>query len=381
MHDPEALYENAPCGYISVRPSDDQVVKANQTFLTWMGLERDDVVDRRSFSDLLTAGSKVFHETHLRPLLHLSGQANEVALDLRRDDGSRFSVLVNAVMDTDGLGAPLMTRIAVFDATERRRYEQQLLAAKERAEESEQRYAELARTLQETLMPPRDPHIDGLEVATAYRPAGSGEEIGGDFYDVFAVSDSDWVVTIGDVAGKGAPAAVVATLARHTIRSVAISEESPAAVLAHLNQVLLGHPSERHLTASVLRMRRTGDRWDVAMALGGHPPAIVLAPGSEPYPLGGAGNLVGVFEHATYADMRFELRPGTTVLLHTDGVTEARGTGERDLYGEDRLMKLVHSHLGSAQELVDRVLRDVLEHQENRARDDIALVALRVPLL
>ncbi len=102
----------------------------------------------------------------------------------------------------------------MFDATERRSYERELLAAKRRAEESEVHASLLSRTLQQTLIPPEIPHIPGLDVAAVYRPAGDGEEIGGDFYDVFQIGVDDWMVAIGDVQGKGANAAVVTALAR-----------------------------------------------------------------------------------------------------------------------------------------------------------------------
>ena len=374
--DPEALYEQAPCGYLSL-DAEGRVIKANRTLQAWMGhAGSDDLVDRR-FGDLLGRGSRLFHETHVRPLLLMHGQVKGIALDMVRVDGSVLPVLVNAVLDRTPEGAPGVTRIAVFDATERRHYEQELVAAKKRAEESERQSAELARTLQETLMPPRDPRIEGMEVATGYRAAGAGHEIGGDFYDVFEVAPRHWVVTLGDVAGKGVAAAVVATLARHTIRAVAVGEESPAEILRQLNQVLLAHETERFCTAIVLRMHRVGDRWDVLMSTGGHPPAIVLDHGRVPRPLGEPSPLIGAFEDATYRDSRFELRAGMTVLLHTDGVTDARHGGQT--YGEDRLMRLLHGNTEDVDQLVRRILGDVLRFQGDAARDDIALVALHVP--
>jgi sigma-B regulation protein RsbU (phosphoserine phosphatase) len=370
------LYEQAPCGYLTVDP-DGLVVKANRTFLTWIGQQAVDVVGKAAFTSLLAPGSKVFHETHVRPLLHLDGQVSEIAIEILRSDDTRLPVLVNAVMDRGDDGAPGVTRIAVFDATERRRYEQELLDAKRRAEEAERRLTLVARRLQETLMPPGSPRIEGLDVATAYRPAGSGDEIGGDFYDVFAVSDQDWVVAIGDVSGKGIYAAAIATLARHTVRAVAVSEASPAAILGHLNRVILGNPGERFCTATILRLRRTGDRWDVTMSVGGHPPAVLLEPGkAAPRTLGEAGHLIGIFDFASYEDLRFEMRPGTTVLLHTDGVTEGRRHDEQ--YGEDRLMRLLNDNNETAEALVGRILQDVLTFQGGQPRDDIALVALRV---
>lgn len=379
LDDAAALYERAPCGYLTLAP-DGIILKANETFFTWTGHTPGDVVGSRRFSGLLTRGSALFAETHLRPMLHMHDQIRGVALDVVCADGSTLPVLVNVVLDRAVDGTPSLIRMAVFDATERRRYEKELLAQKTRAEESEHRLAVLARTLQETLMPPRDPHIEGLEVAAGYRPAGSGDEIGGDFYDVFEVADGQWVVTLGDVAGKGAEAAVVATLARHTIRAVAVSESSPAGILAQLNRVVLAHPTDRFLTAVVLRLRRAGDRWDVVMSLGGHPPAILLAQGRQPRTIGEAGHLVGAFDFVEFDDLRFELLPGTAVVLHTDGVTEASNPDHADrFYGDERLVRALHAQPGTAQELVDRVLDDVLRFQDGVPRDDIALLALQAP--
>jgi sigma-B regulation protein RsbU (phosphoserine phosphatase) len=310
-------------------------------------------------------------------MLHLHGHASEIAMDIVRADGTRLPVLLNAVMDRVEDGSPGVVRVAVFDATERRRYERELLDAKRRAEAAESRLTVLSRTLQETLMPPRNPRIQGLDVATAYRPAGAGDEIGGDFYDVFEVSDENWVVVIGDVSGKGVEAAAVATLARHTVRAVAVSEPSPAQILTQLNRVVLQSQTDRFCTASVLRLRRIGSRWDIAMAVGGHPPAILLDTERVPRAIGDPGHLIGIFDFADYHDFRFELRSGASVLLHTDGVTDGRRGDE--LYGEARLMRLLHDSADGAEALVGRVLEDVLAFQRGAPRDDIALVALRVP--
>lgn len=330
-----------------------------------------------SFADLLAPGSRVFNETHVRPLLHLEGQVREIAMDALRADGSQLPVLLNAIMDRTEDGAPGTVRVALFDATERRRYERELLAAKRRAEEAEKRLAAVARTLQDTLMPPRNPQVEGLDVATAYRPAGAGDEIGGDFYDVFAVSETDWVVAIGDVSGKGVGAAAVATLARHTVRAVAVNEASPARILDQLNRVVQRNPGDRFCTATILRLRRTGDRWDVAMSVGGHPPAVLIDVDRPPRAIGEPGHLIGVFEFATYEDRRFELRPGATLLLHTDGVTDGRRGEEQ--YGEDRLMRMLPERVDSASALIGRILADVLQFQHGAPRDDVALVVLRVP--
>jgi phosphoserine phosphatase RsbU/P len=198
----EKLYDEAPCGYLSTTP-DGTVVRVNRTFLTWTGLTREELVGVRRFADLLSVGGRIYHETHLAPMLRLQGAVREMALEVVRADGELLPVLLNAVLERGADGEPVVVRVAVFDATERRLYEQELLRARRSAEEAESRALSLARTLQQTLIPPHPPDIPGLELAAAYRPAGDGAEVGGDFYDVFQRADGDWIVVLGDVSGKG----------------------------------------------------------------------------------------------------------------------------------------------------------------------------------
>jgi PAS domain S-box-containing protein len=143
--DPADLYENAPCGYLSTLP-DGTVVKVNRTFCAWTGRTPEQLLNTR-LRDLLSVGGQVFHDTHLAPLLRMQGAVREVALDVVRVDGSLLPCLVNAVEVRDAAGAPLMVRATLFEATARRRYEREILAARRAAEESEAR----SRTLQQVV--------------------------------------------------------------------------------------------------------------------------------------------------------------------------------------------------------------------------------------
>jgi len=131
----EELYEAAPCGYLSTLP-DGVIVRANRTFLTWIGRERDELVGVSRWQDLLTAGGRIFHDTHIAPLLRMQGSINEIALDFVAADGGRRPALVNAVQRRGEGGTPIVNRVTIFDATDRRRYERELLAARTRAEEA-----------------------------------------------------------------------------------------------------------------------------------------------------------------------------------------------------------------------------------------------------
>ena len=137
----EDLYEHAPCGYLSLLP-DGIVGKVNATFLEWTGYSSAELVGKARFLDLLTVGGRFYYETHFQPLLRMQRQVREVAFDLMRRSGERLPVLVNAT-HREYPNAGSITRITVFDATDRRHYERELLAARKAAEDAAQAKSEL----------------------------------------------------------------------------------------------------------------------------------------------------------------------------------------------------------------------------------------------
>ena len=146
--DLEDVFENAPCGYAIARP-DGRITKANRTLASLLGRGRDELVGRR-FQDLLNVAGRIYHETHIAPLLRMQGFFDEIALDFVRADGSVLPALVNAAERRDASGRPRSIRVAVFRAPDRRRYERELLEARRASErahaelrESEARFREL----------------------------------------------------------------------------------------------------------------------------------------------------------------------------------------------------------------------------------------------
>ncbi len=129
QEDLEDLYENAPCGYLSLR-ADGRIVKTNQTFCRWTGYAPDELLGKR-LHDFLNIAGRIFYETHFAPLLRMQGFFSEVALDLIKKDGEPFPVLVNAAERRDVQGKPQFIRLTVFNATDRRRYERELLKARD----------------------------------------------------------------------------------------------------------------------------------------------------------------------------------------------------------------------------------------------------------
>ena len=370
---PEDLYDNAPCGYLSSRP-DGTVVKVNQTFLTWTGYLRDELVGRRRFQELLTVGGRIYYETHYGPLLQMQGEARQIAVDIVCADGRRLPALVNSVVSKDG-----SIRTAVFDATDRRAYERELLDARRRAEASEARARLLAQTLQRSLLPPAPPKIPGLDVAAVYRPAGQGDEVGGDFYDVFESREGEWVIAIGDVRGKGAAAAVVTALARYTLRATAIRVREPARVLETLNDVLLREEDDSHCTVAYARVHcEPGTACRITVACAGHPLPLRVGPSSPPEPVGRPGTLLGLLDSIDVYDVTATVGPGEAIVFFTDGVTEARG--DDDFFEDERVAELLdrlrdQDARGIAQGLVDVVV----EFQNGSPRDDIAVLVAKVP--
>ena len=366
--DAQLLYDRAPCGYVSTDPN-GLIVRANETFLLWTGYSADEIVGRKRLSALLTAGGQIYHDTHYAPMLLLQNNAREIALDIVTAAGSHLPVLLNAALDRDEEGRPRRVRIVMIDATERRQYERELVLAKERAEE-------LAHTLERTLLPPSLPDVPGLDLAAAYHPAGGGGQIGGDFYDVFQVAEDDWVAVIGDVRGKGVEAAIITTLARHTIRAATVRLPEPHEAIQVLDEVIRRGDTDRFCTVALLRLRREGDSWRLGLSLGGHHQPLLFEAGGPPVSIGEHGPVVGVFPDPTFTKTEHPLVPGSTVVLWTDGVTEARN-GE--LYGEDRLAATAQASLGTATSVVEGIVADVLAFQSGPLRDDVAILAIRVP--
>ncbi len=240
----------------------------------------------------------------------------------------------------------------------------------------------IARTLQRSLLPGALPVVEGLELASAYLPAGDGHEVGGDFYDVFRAGD-DWVLVIGDVCGKGPEAAQLTALCRHTIRVASLDRDDvdPLGTLELLNRAILAFQpgSTRFSTAVVARVRPVaGGGALVSVANAAHvPPVTVRARGTvEPLPV--RGGLLGIDPVWRGTGWQGELEPGDTVVLYTDGVTEARRHGL--FFGERRLSRVLRRAAGgSAAELVRALEGSVHEFQSGAPLlDDVAILALRL---
>lgn len=130
----EDLFQHAPCGYLTTS-ADGTILQVNATFLRWTGYTRRELVNRRRFRDLLTSGGRIYHEVHYCSLLRMHDEVREVAFDVVCEDGRRLPTLVNSVLGRDASGEPRVIRTAIFDASQRRSYERELLVARRAAEQ------------------------------------------------------------------------------------------------------------------------------------------------------------------------------------------------------------------------------------------------------
>ncbi|MCU1483639.1 MAG: domain S-box protein [Actinomycetia bacterium] len=246
----------------------------------------------------------------------------------------------------------------------------------------------VAATLQASLLPPATPTVPGLEIATRFFAVGAGIDVGGDFYDVFrmgtAAEPADrWAVVIGDVRGKGTEAASISGAARHAIRVAALHEQSPAAILRRLNELLLAMADEDELdprfctaVVAVVEPLESGAR--IVLAIGGHPPPLVLRADGTTEAIGSPGSLIGVVAEPDVSDVTIELATGDALVLYTDGVTE-RHAGDR-FFDEEGLASVLSRCTGfTAPVLAERIETASRAFVEDAPRDDLAIVVVRAP--
>jgi PAS domain S-box-containing protein len=236
----------------------------------------------------------------------------------------------------------------------------------------------IATTLQRSLLPPRLPTVPGLTVAARFRAAGETSDVGGDFYDLFPSGDA-WMVVVGDVTGKGPAAAAITSLARYTVRTAAMYERSPAAVLGRLNEALAVDPDRRQLCTAVCARIEPGDDGTLVatVARGGHPPPFLVPAGGGAEAVGTPGPLLGAFEDSTWEERVVLAGAGDALVFYTDGVTDTRGE-DGELFGQERLEELLDTATAlDADELASRIDGALQAFERGQQRDDVAMLIVR----
>lgn len=237
----------------------------------------------------------------------------------------------------------------------------------------------ISQSLQRSLLPPGLPVIPGVEVDVIYRAAGEGNEVGGDFYDLFPIRDGAYGFAIGDVCGTGPEAAAVTGLARHALRLLAREGFGGPAVLERLNAAILDEGARsRFLTLLYGEMRPQEDGSAILKVVcAGHPLPLRLRPDGTVSPAAEPQPLLGVMEDLELYEQTITLDPGDVLLCVTDGVTERR-EGTRML-GDDGLAEVLKTCTGlTAGAVASRVLRAVERFAHAPASDDMAILAMRL---
>ncbi len=233
---------------------------------------------------------------------------------------------------------------------------------------------DVAETLQHSLLPEVLPVVPGLDTAARYVPGGPGVEVGGDWYDVLSFGDGTLGVVMGDVVGRGVPAASLMGQIRNALRAYALEHKDPCEVLRRLNTVVseLG-PSQG--MATLLYGIFDLDSSTLTLANAGHPPPLVLdTKGDAHFVEGGLGPPLGAVENANYTNVTTQLPPGSTLVMYTDGLVEDRST-PLDV-GLERMRRVVESGPHDLEAFCDHVMTAAIG--DRAGGDDSALLVVSV---
>ncbi|BCJ40441.1 hypothetical protein GCM10010168_82250 [Actinoplanes ianthinogenes] len=242
-----------------------------------------------------------------------------------------------------------------------------------------------AAVLQADLLPPELPQADGFELAGSYQAAFEALQVGGDFYEVFGPSgaNTDTLVALGDVCGTGPEAAVLTGKVRQTLRALRLMRARPDAMLRVLNQAMLESGRKHRFVTLLLGSitRAEHGRVRIGLVSGGHPPPLVLRTDGSVEEVPAGGTLLGVLPVTTVHPATVELAPGELCLLHTDGLTEARGgpSGHEE-FGEARLRQALSACAGLPGPVtLERLRQLVSDWVHGGTTDDIAMLTVRAP--
>ncbi|MEH0937229.1 SpoIIE family protein phosphatase [Micromonospora psammae] len=235
----------------------------------------------------------------------------------------------------------------------------------------------VAQTLQQSLLPPVLPVVDGIGFAAEYVPTGDDADVGGDFYDVVPLPDGRWLVVVGDVSGKGVQAAAVTGLVRDVIRVLVGDGKPLPEALARLNETLCERGGGRYCTLALAAVGPgDGRHLDVSLHLAGHDRPVLLRGGGGASFVGAGGTALGLLDSITSPTAEIPLHPGDSLVFYTDGVTERRRG--RELFGTERLRDAAAPLAGYSADVVAARLRaTAINFSVEAPRDDIAILVLR----
>ncbi len=354
-----AILDTAGC-LVAVLDTDGRIVRFNNACEQTTGYSVSEVVGRRFWDFLLLPEDvqpvREYFYKILKGKYPSNGENHWVT---RNGDQRLISWSNTAITANDGSVAYVIA--TGIDVTERRRAEEALRSQ--------------LHALQQALLPAKPAVPKGYTLASIYLPAFEGQEIGGDFYDVFTTMDGRTAILIGDVSGKGIDAASFAAAARNTIRAFTYDSPCCGEAMTHANAVLCAQQTGRDVrfaTAFLLVLDpKTGH---ISYSAAGHPPAVIRrADGSIEF-LVSKHMPVGIMNYE-YDDQESHLSPGDKIVLYTDGISESRQASV--LFGLEGIERVL-SEQGDARpdDLVDRLLHTAREWAGGRVTDDTAVILI-----
>jgi serine phosphatase RsbU (regulator of sigma subunit)/anti-sigma regulatory factor (Ser/Thr protein kinase) len=336
------------------------------------------------------------HQTHPVARVVRTGRAEFIALidpDLidRAVDDAGHRELVHRIDPTSALVVPLKGRHEVIGAlalgTIRSSGRLLSLDDLDLADELARRAAvsiehtrlfeaqrDVAETLQHSLLPNELPTVPGIDTAVRYVPGGPGAEVGGDWYDVMSFIDGTLGLVMGDVVGRGIPAASLMGQIRNALRAYALDERDPSEVLRRLNALVTEMSSSASMATLVYAVFDP-ESSVLTIANAGHPPPVILRhDGRAEFVEGGLGPPLGAVLEPSFTNVEIDIDPGSTLVLYTDGLVEDRVTPLDE--GLELMRSLLVSGPAELEDLCDHVMYGALAGRQ--AGDDAALVAMRV---
>jgi PAS domain S-box-containing protein len=352
------LYDFAPVGYFTF---DDQgtILSSNFTGAGLLATDRSSLVGRR-FQLYLNTDYRVGFVECVKAIIR-TGKKHIFEVELLKD-GNRPVYLQIEGTAAETTGEERVCRAIAVDVTERKKAEEML--------------RHRVYLLQRALIPTTPPIVQGYSIASAYIPAFAGQEIGGDFFDVFKTEDGKLGIVIGDVSGKGLEAAALAAIARSTVVAFAYDLSSPGGALLHANAMLAARQLEFENFVTVFLVILDTTSGDISYSSAGHPPPMIVHANGDTEILYMLNNPpLGIIKGSWFEQASCNLMPGDRLVLYTDGISEARS--DSGLFGEEGIEQVLNAHAqATPDELVTYLLDAAKDWAHGKLRDDTALLII-----
>jgi len=357
----ERLFNSAPVAIV-LHDNNDIVVNVNEEFTKLFGYSRHETIGR-PINDLV-APDELKDEAAGYSDTVIHGERVEADSVRKRKDGTLMDVWI--------LGAPIMhggKQMGVYaiyrDITERKKAEEARIRLREEAR--------MARDIQINLLPKTNPEISGYDIAGTNLPALN---VGGDYYDFIRLDDHRLAIGLGDVSGKGLPAALVMSNLQATIRGQTLFGGSPSECLERANKLLFDSTDPKTFVSLFYAILNTR-KHTLCYANAGQDTPLIFPPNRKPLPLKTHGLALGIKEDVSYQEKEISINPGDRLIIYSDGIPEAMN-GKMEEFGEKKLQNMVGRSRGKSSEIIEEVIAGVNNHFGNAPQtDDITIIILK----